>query len=677
MEKQQKTSYLFLLQRPAATARYEAAKRLRELGMTVVAQHGSVALEAIATDDQLSSARDLGIFSAQLKGSMSKDHLAKLNEEQLRVVQQWNTKFTRGYRKLKKDLTHIGKSWADPEMGALPPYSAIDVEDFRQLVTEYEKQTGEKLLEPQTKPRKGEKRDPAKQMSAKDFVNYEKRLSEIYKDPNLAYHLARLAYRMGPKNYDLMLRIPAALIEALLDRFFGEAACWKMTGEISVGIVFVESSQSGGPKFSNTERNEICQEILDGHSFLTEQHPDGNLSWVYDIQFVKINVANGSGDPDEAYWRDPAMAEVNYNGTTYSATWGSIADYREDMRLRNRSAHAIVIFVTPYANSWYAYAGGGRVTLANKDNWAGWGRGTIDAITAHETSHLFGSADEYGGSGTPCSSCSTTHGCSNIPNGNCSACSHPHQDCVMDANTRRLCGYTRGHIGWADIFLETTTDDVQWAGTDDDVWLDIGNRQFVIDTPDWDDRERGNVEGYALWAPGLQLSDIKRTLIRKSPDGFAGGWRLKRVRVWYGGNLICDRNNINKWLEDDDRVWVGCITDREIISTLRVQVTTADVSWAGTDDDVTLTLAGRDWNMDNESHDDFERGNTDTFDLDPGTGFYLSDIHSVRIHKSPDGIAGGWKLKGIKIIANGSTIYNNQSINQWIEDDHRTWSASI
>jgi hypothetical protein len=45
--------------------------------------------------------------------------------------------------------------------------------------------------------------------------------------------------------------------------------------------------------------------------------------------------------------------------------------------------------------------------------------------------------------------------------------------------------------------------------------------------------------------------------------------------------------------------------------------------------------------------------------------------------KSSDGVAGGWKLKGVQIIANGNTIYNNQAINKWLEDDDRVWSASI
>jgi hypothetical protein len=39
--------------------------------------------------------------------------------------------------------------------------------------------------------------------------------------------------------------------------------------------------------------------------------------------------------------------------------------------------------------------------------------------------------------------------------------------------------------------------------------------------------------------------------------------------------------------------------------------------------------------------------------------------------------SAGWKLKGVRVIANGNTIYNNQSINRWLEDDHRTWEDSF
>jgi PLAT/LH2 domain len=690
MEKQHKTPYLFLLQRPSFPARREAAKRLRELGMIVVAQYGQVAIEALATTTQSEAAQDLGVFQAGLKGAMLKEHMKRLTPEQLQVVQQWNTRFTESYRNLKKDQTHRNKSWGSPGLDEPFPYTAIGEEEFKQLVAQYEERTGQSLLDTspkQSKKGKGAKRRPNnKPMSSKEFVDYERRLRETYGNANLAYHLSRLALRLGPRFYELMLHLPNDIVKAL-DDFFDEADCWKMNGEIAVGIVFVESSRAGGPKFGNTERDEICQEILDGHSWLTSEHPEGNLSWVYDFQFINIDVADGEDIPDncpslsslEPGWANPAMGQVSYGGNTYSADTAGRNAYREDMRQNNLAAHAIVIFVTPFANCWHAYAGGRRIVLAKRNDWGGWGRSSIARIAAHETCHLFGAADEYGGtSGTPCPSCDTTHGCDNIPNGNCEACAAPHQLCAMGANSLRLCAYTRGQLGWADLFVETTTGDINWAGTDDDVQLDIGDRRFDLDTPDHDDRERGNREGYALFAGGLRREEIKRILIRKSPDGSAGGWRLKRVRVWHQGDLICDVNNVNQWLEDNRRWWVGCITESiNLVSRLKVKITTADVGWAGTDDTVVLTLAGRSWELDNPGHDDFERGNTDTFDLDPDVGFYVSDIRSVRITKSPDGVAGGWKLKGVEIIVNGESIYNKQSINKWLEDDDRAWSDII
>lgn len=670
-----RSSYLFLLQRRSTAARREAARVLAELGATVVAQYGNVAIEAVATDDQAAAAADMGLFLNRLKGPMGREQLGRLDDAQRRVMTVWNARFSRGYRRLERDRTLRGLSWGEGGEDREPPlpFTPIDPEDFLELAARYEADSGERIR-PEERP-KGNGQVPDV-MTPDEFVEYERRLVDHYRDEELAYHLARLAYRLGPRYYEVIAQLPGRLIELIWEWLFPEATCWRMTGEMSVGLVFVESSQSGGPRFTSAERNEVCAEVVTGLNWLSSQHPSGDLSWVYDLQFISIAVADGTNSSNESYWRDPAMGQVTYDGNTYAAAWSSVAEYREDMRLANWSDHALVIFVTPFANSWHAYAGSGRVTLARRNNWGGWGRGTIDMITAHEVSHLFGAADEYTGSGTPCSSCSTTHGCDHVLNGNCGACASPRQDCAMDGNSQRLCGYTRGQIGWSDLFVELSTADELWAGTDDTVWIEIGDHTFDLDTVDHDDRERGNVEGYPIWAPWLQQTDIKRVLIRKSPDGFAGGWKLARVRVWFRGELKCDASP-NQWLEDDHRWWLGCVNDRELVNKLRVKVSTADVAWAGTDDDVTLTLAGRDWNLDDPDRDDFERNHTDAFDLDPGVGFYRGDIHSIRIHKSPDGFAGGWRLKGVELIVNGSTIYSTQSINRWLEDDDRTWSASI
>ena len=58
----------------------------------------------------------------------------------------------------------------------------------------------------------------------------------------------------------------------------------------------------------------------------------------------------------------------------------------------------------------------------------------------------------------------------------------------MSDNGHRLCSYTRGQIGWSDLFVELRTADEVWAGTDDDVWIDIGDHAFTLDNTDIDDR---------------------------------------------------------------------------------------------------------------------------------------------------------------------------------------------
>lgn len=695
MSQERRPSYLFLLKSPSPDARRDLAGRLRDLGARVVAEYGDIAVEARATEDQAAAAREGAMVAAALRGSMSKENVKRLGSEAKAVIDLWNRRHSQGYRRMRADHPKRGESWASEGKEPPLPHSAIDAAEFIDLVKRTERDHDVRLLpdeayrdEPGQGPRDdGQGSGPGRvdrppevpdeePLTEEEFRSFERTLARRYDNETLAYHLSRLGVRLGRKYHALLLDLPQWLIDLIWRLLHPETGCWEMTGEMSVGLVFVESSQAGGPTFSTAERNDICNEIIDGLNWLASEHPGGQLTWVYDLQFVRINVADGTSSSQEDYWRNPAMGQVSYDGNTYAQTWAAVADYREDMRVRNHSDHAFVIFVTPYGNSWHAYASGGRVTLARRNNWGGWGRGTLDTITAHETSHLFGSADEYTGSGTPCSSCTTTHGCDGIRNGNCGACARTREACVMDGNSRRLCSWTRGHIGWTHLFVELETGDLAFAGTDDDVWLETGIHSFVLDNAGVDDRERDNIQGYALWAPWLRRDQIGLIRIRKSPDGWFGGWRLERVRVWFNGELICDQTP-NVWLEDDHLTWTGCVFDRDYVTRLRVKITTADVSYAGTDDDVSVQLAGSSFNLDNAWHDDFERGNTDTFDLTPYPGMRRSAMTSVGIRKSPDGVFGGWKLKGVEVQVNGATIYNNQSINQWLEDDHRTWLSPI
>ena len=118
----------------------------------------------------------------------------------------------------------------------------------------------------------------------------------------------------------------------------------------------------------------------------------------------------------------------------------------------------------------------------------------------------------------------------------------------------------------------------------------------------------------------------------------------------------------------------------EPVTSLRVEIRTSSARSAGTDDDVYLRVgAGLRFALDKRLYDDFERGDRDTYSvpIDDAVraGLTIGDLDRVQIEKSRDGVAGGWKLRGVKLIANGRQIYARDGIERWLEDDHRTWRA--
>lgn len=116
------------------------------------------------------------------------------------------------------------------------------------------------------------------------------------------------------------------------------------------------------------------------------------------------------------------------------------------------------------------------------------------------------------------------------------------------------------------------------------------------------------------------------------------------------------------------------------VTEMTIEVRTSSARSSGTDDDVSLRIGpGLSFALDKRVYDDFERGDRDTYSvpIDAATrnGLTIGDIRFVEIHKSRDGIAGGWKLGGIRLRVNGRTVYANDRIERWLEDDRRTWRA--
>ena len=110
--------------------------------------------------------------------------------------------------------------------------------------------------------------------------------------------------------------------------------------------------------------------------------------------------------------------------------------------------------------------------------------------------------------------------------------------------------------------VRVETGDRRWAGTDDNVYLDIGRHRFSLDKRAYDDFERGDDDTYAValgdaTRNGLTIGDISRVSIEKSKDGVAGGWFLHGVTLRVNGRTFVRDRSIDRWLEKSKRVWVA------------------------------------------------------------------------------------------------------------------------
>ncbi len=663
--------YLLFVNRPGPETRRAAARHLRERGIKVLSIDGDAAMVALLAARDVEPLSASPLFLGVHGGAFGEETSAQLAPEHRSAAALWTYRHSPDYRRLREDQTDEGKSWGDP--GKLPPgpAAAMDPERFKDLL----------LAQLKTDERKVRRKFKGKQrrrLTGAAFAKLEKDLSKRV-GTAVAHFVANIVYYLDPMYTPVVEGTPGQVLKGLC----ASSACRKMEGEVSVGVVFVQSTRAG-LTFSSSEHNQLRAEIADGLEWLAEAAPAAaRLTWVFDWQQVAdVPVDDGPSGTSADYFRDPAMGLVNFQGRTYAASSDGRDQYLQDLQVANGSNSSAVMFVTTLNVKNFAFTNGQQIVISRIGNYGRWRVSGVDSIVSHEMSHVFGAHDEYDEkTGTPCSDCDPVGCCSEIPNGNCHRCAHPKHRCIMAANRTDLCAYTQGHIGWADLFVEVATANDLGSGTDDDVWLDIGARTFTLNTTNFNDRERGYVEGYALNYTGVERNEIKRVGIRKSRDGLFGPWHLHRVRLWHRGELVCDADNIDQWLSGSaaDRWWFAqsCITDPSLVNRLRVKVTTADEAFAGTDDSVTIEMGGQSWDLDNFWRNDFERGHTDTFDLDPGTGLFRSMLGSVRIHKSFDGPFGGWKLAGLEVIVNGSSIFSDQHIDKWLGRNDRDWFGTI
>ncbi|HTF05448.1 MAG TPA: hypothetical protein VK826_15580, partial [Bacteroidia bacterium] len=394
--KANRKNYLLLLHHPSAEAARHAWSVCRQLNIPVPIQHGNTALEVLATPDEVEALFRYGIFATQTARKLAKDQLEKMSPHAQEIAAMWNQQFSADYQRRKKDKSLHGLKYNSPGKKEPAPYVDVDIRQFKKLLDEElrQRKTDPSKIKPLLKV-------DHKRISAETFLKVKNYIGEQLGSDKEAYQLSRMFYRMKETDRAMflspdLLRIMQTVYRATKSGGSqgGPAggptgACRKMHGRNSVGIVFVESSKAGGPKFTTTTRNEILNEIKAGLSWLVVKHPSNDLSWTFDVQNTKIDVANKANKDAldvefDDYWREPAMGKVKFDGKTYLADDAAIDDYRNDMMEEHDSVASIVIFVTPYGSSWHAYSTGERfiVLAEHGDEWGDWGQDDLNLITA-------------------------------------------------------------------------------------------------------------------------------------------------------------------------------------------------------------------------------------------------------------------------------------------------------
>ena len=126
--------YLFMLRGTIPEEAKVAVEYLREMGIRPLERHGNLALVALASDQQVETAYQSTLFLTISRGAIKQEHIEKLDAERQDIATLWSHIHSEKYHQIRKDVSHKGKSWNNPELAAPGPQTLISPEDFKTLL---------------------------------------------------------------------------------------------------------------------------------------------------------------------------------------------------------------------------------------------------------------------------------------------------------------------------------------------------------------------------------------------------------------------------------------------------------------------------------------------------------------------------------------------------------------
>ena len=235
-----------------------------------------------------------------------------------------------------------------------------------------------------------------------------------------------------------------------------------MIGDVSVSIVLPESN-GGSEDWTSGEIVEVLVGITSGLDWWIDREPNANLNIIYNLEagvptsYEPIEMSSS----DKYLWVEEVMNELGY----YTATgipYMVLYDYINDQRELKGTDWAYVIFVVDSSNDVNGLFADGRFAFAALNPFGGgpyvfmtydlsdYGVSNMDAVSAHETGHIFGAFDQYSGCDP-----SDRSGYMYYENQNCVDGGALNEYSIMkDSFVGYYLGavdyYARGQIGWVD-----------------------------------------------------------------------------------------------------------------------------------------------------------------------------------------------------------------------------------
>jgi hypothetical protein len=234
----------------------------------------------------------------------------------------------------------------------------------------------------------------------------------------------------------------------------------RMTGTISVSLLFVESDGSGADPNLYTWTAQHMQNYINGANsgllWWSQQAAIYNNCWAaFFVHYIpgtdarnqqwREMILHNSGDV--AAMAAEIMGNYGYNAGNH---FSRVEAFNTAQRANYGTNWAYTGFVaynpppaatsTPDGAAAFAYLLGPYTFLLYRAH--SW---DPNQVFTHESGHIFGACDEYADGCTACNTClgRSNNNCANCPGGN--------NSCMMKANTFTLCSYTDEQLGWHDL----------------------------------------------------------------------------------------------------------------------------------------------------------------------------------------------------------------------------------